>query len=199
MKNIFYVFLLMPLFYLGAQDEGPYLIRLHVVEVEGNIGAFIQANREYYKPLAAKAVEDGKWAGWSMSRSVTYPSRFIFFHHFSSPEQYAKPKSIWGANEAKELDPNATYAKAEFTINGMTCELGCANTIEKKIAKMDGVKSAKVDFDLELAMVEYDEAIVTPTSLEKTVTQVASTYKVEDMKTVVNFSSVKKVSKEDSK
>ena len=103
MKNIFYVFLLMPLFYLGAQDEGPYLIRLHVVEVEGNIGAFIQANREYYKPLAAKAVEDGKWAGWSMSRSVTYPSRFIFFHHFSSPEQYAKPKSIWGANEAKEL------------------------------------------------------------------------------------------------
>ena len=36
----------MPLFYLGAQDEGPYLIRLHVVEVEGNIGAFIQANRE---------------------------------------------------------------------------------------------------------------------------------------------------------
>ena len=52
MKNIFYVFLLMPLFYLGAQDEGPYLIRLHVVEVEGNIGAFIQANREYYKPLA---------------------------------------------------------------------------------------------------------------------------------------------------
>ena len=103
MKNIFYVFLLMPLFYLGAQDEGPYLIRLHVVEVEGNIGAFIQANREYYKPLAAKAVEDGKWAGWSMSRSVTYPSRFIFFHHFSSPEQYAAPKSIWGANEAKEL------------------------------------------------------------------------------------------------
>ena len=103
------------------------------------------------------------------------------------------------ANEAKELDPNATYAKAEFTINGMTCELGCAKTIEKKIAKMDGVKSAKVDFDLELAMVEYDEAIVTPTSLEKTVTQVASTYKVEDMKTVVNFSPVKKVSKEDSK
>ena len=25
-----------------------------------------------------------------------------------------------------ELDPNATYAKAEFTIKGMTCEIGCA-------------------------------------------------------------------------
>ena len=48
--------------------------------------------------------------------------------------------------EKAELDPNATYAKAEFTIKGMTCEIGCAKTIEKKLAKMEGVKSAKVDF-----------------------------------------------------
>ena len=79
MKNIFYVFLLMPLFYLSAQDEGPYLIRLHVVEVEGNIGAFIQANREYYKPLAAKAVEDGKWAGWSMRVGQLHTQVDLFF------------------------------------------------------------------------------------------------------------------------
>ena len=44
----------MPLFYLGAQDEGPYFIRMHVVDVEGNINAFIKANKEYYKPLATK-------------------------------------------------------------------------------------------------------------------------------------------------
>ncbi|MFI1745001.1 heavy-metal-associated domain-containing protein [Thalassobellus sediminis] len=88
----------------------------------------------------------------------------------------------------KELDPNATYAKAEFTINGMTCAMGCAATIEKKIAKMDGVKSAKVDFDKKLAMVEYDNAKVTPASLEETVTKVGDSYKVADMKTVGNFS-----------
>ena len=62
----------------------------------------------------------------------------------------------------KELDPNANYAKAEFTIDGMTCAIGCAATIEKKISKMEGVKSAKVDFDRKLAMVEYDETKVTP-------------------------------------
>ncbi|WP_452222764.1 cation transporter [Lacinutrix chionoecetis] len=87
-----------------------------------------------------------------------------------------------------ELDPNATYAKAEFKIEGMTCAMGCAKTIEKKMAKMEGVKSATVDFGRELAMVEYDEAKVTPTSLEATVTSVADTYKVKDMKTVDDFS-----------
>src|SRR5690606_5121219 len=72
--------------------------------------------------------------------------------------------------ETVALDPNATYAKAEFKIEGMTCVMGCAKTIEKKISKMEGVKSVKVDFDRELAMVEYDDAKVTPASLESTVT-----------------------------
>jgi len=86
------------------------------------------------------------------------------------------------------LDPNATYAKAEFTVNGMTCEIGCAKTIEKKLAKLDGVKSASVDFNKKLAMVEYDEAKITPDKLEETVTKIADIYKVSDMKTVETFS-----------
>lgn len=93
----------------------------------------------------------------------------------------------------KELDPNATYAKAEFTIDGMTCAIGCAATIQKKIAKMEGVKSASVDFDRKLAMVEYDNAKVTPTSLIETVTNVADNYKVSDMKTVDDFSEKKQI------
>lgn len=87
----------------------------------------------------------------------------------------------------KELDPNAEYAKAEFTVEGMTCAIGCAATIEKKIAKMEGVKSAKVDFDKKLAMVEYDVAKVTTTSLEETVKKTGETYSVKDMKTVEDF------------
>lgn len=94
-------------------------------------------------------------------------------------------------NAARELDPNATYAKAEFGIEGMTCAMGCAKTIEKKLAKMEGVKSAKVDFDNRLAMVEYDEAKVTPTSLEETVKKAGEVYEVTDMKTVEGFSTEK--------
>ncbi|WP_027127610.1 heavy-metal-associated domain-containing protein [Gelidibacter mesophilus] len=88
----------------------------------------------------------------------------------------------------KQLDPNATYAKAEFGIEGMTCAMGCAKTIEKKIAKMEGVKSVTVDFDTRLAKVEYDNAKITPTSLEEAVIAVSDTYSVKDMKTVDAFS-----------
>ena len=103
-------------------------------------------------------------------------------------------KTVETATEFKkvELDPNATYAKAEFKIEGMTCAMGCAKTIEKKMAKMEGVKSATVDFERELAMVEYDEAKVTHESLKNTVTGVSDTYSVKNMNTVEHFSKAEK-------
>ena len=90
-----------------------------------------------------------------------------------------------------ELDPDATYAKAEFTIEGMTCAMGCAKTIEKKLAKMEGVKSAQVDFDKKLAMVEFDDSKVTTTSLEETVKKAGESYSVKEMKTVETFAAKK--------
>ena len=103
----------------------------------------------------------------------------------ATPE--VKTVDMNATNTKTELDPNATYAKAEFKIQGMTCEMGCAKTIEKKIANMDGVKYAKVDFEAELAMVEYDEAKVTPDLLEETVLNVSDIYTVQDIKTVDYF------------
>ena len=91
----------------------------------------------------------------------------------------------------KELDPNATYAKAEFNIEGMSCAVGCAAKIEKKLAKMDGVKSAKVDFENEMAMVEYDVDKVDHNSIESTVTKVGATYTVKNMKSVDAFGAKK--------
>ena len=113
------------------------------------------------------------------------------------PEVKIVDTEVETSKKAVELDPNATYAKAEFTIEGMTCAMGCAKTIEKKMAKMEGVKSAKVDFSKKLAMVEYDEAKVTPTSLEEVVSKVGKMYEVKDMKTVDNFSSEKKACAKD--
>jgi len=112
---------------------------------------------------------------------------------FSSCKNEAQPeiKTIATATEGndtkKQLNPNATYAKAEFTIEGMTCQIGCANTIQKKLAKMEGVKSAKVDFEKKLAMVEFDDAKQTTVTIEETVANVADVYKVKDMKTVDAF------------
>ena len=87
-----------------------------------------------------------------------------------------------------KMDNDKILAKAEFNIEGMTCAIGCAKTIEKKLAKMDGVKSAKVDFEKKLAQVEYDESIVNTVSLENTVTKASDSYSVNDMKKVDFFS-----------
>ena len=99
----------------------------------------------------------------------------------------------------KNLDPNATYSKAEFNIKGMTCEIGCAKTIQKKLASMEGVKSATVDFKNEMAMVEYDVAKANPMSISKTVTSVSDTYSVENMKAVAEFTAAKKACKKECK
>ena len=71
----------------------------------------------------------------------------------------------------------------------MSCAVGCAAKIEKTIAGMDGVKSAKVDFENKIAMVEYDVEEVNPDQLTKTVAKVGE-YTVENMKTVEDFSSL---------
>lgn len=113
----------------------------------------------------------------------------LFVMNCKNDAKQPEVKTVETATEASATtNPNATYAKAEFKIDGMTCAVGCAATIEKKMAKMDGVKWAKVDFDKKLAMVEYDIAKVSPTNLVETVAKVGDAYKVSDMKTVETFS-----------
>lgn len=59
--------------------------------------------------------------------------------------------------------------------------------IQKQLSKMEGVKSAQVNFEKELALVEYDAAQVNPELLTKTVTDVSKEYQVSDMKMVNTF------------
>lgn len=115
----------------------------------------------------------------------------------TQPEVKTVDVEVTKKDVSETLDPNATYAKVEFSIDGMTCAMGCAKTIEKKMAKMEGVKSAKVDFDKRLAMVEYDEAKVTPKSLEEAVAKVGDVYTVKDMKKVEDFGKAKKACDKD--
>ncbi|WP_299367426.1 heavy metal-associated domain-containing protein [Winogradskyella sp.] len=121
---------------------------------------------------------------------------FVSCKNNDQPEVKTVDVEVADNDVSKTLDPNATYAKVEFGIEGMTCAMGCAKTIEKKMAKMEGVKSAKVDFDKRLAMVEYDEAKVTPKSLEEAVSKAGDVYKVKDMKIVDDFDSEKKTCEE---
>lgn len=73
---------------------------------------------------------------------------------------------------------------ATMKIDGMTCAIGCAKTIENKLAGLEGVQKASVDFDKKMATIEYDAAIQTPEKLTETIEGVADgkTYKVSEVK-----------------
>ena len=92
----------------------------------------------------------------------------------------------------KEAVSEADLAKmqtASFTIDGMTCAMGCAKTIETKLSKMDGIQKAMVDFDKKQATVDFDAAFLNPEKITKADenTGDGETYKVFDMKTNVKI------------
>lgn len=74
--------------------------------------------------------------------------------------------------------------KASFTIEGMTCAVGCAKTIEEQLSNLEGVEKAAVDFDKKTATVTFDKTIQNPENLTKVVQETGDgkTYKVSNMK-----------------
>ena len=87
------------------------------------------------------------------------------------------------ATETKAVDL-ANLETASFTIDGMSCPEGCAKVIENKLAGLEGVSEAKVDFDNKTATVKFEKGTQTPETLVQTVEAVAGgeLYKVSDIK-----------------
>jgi len=73
---------------------------------------------------------------------------------------------------------------ASFNIEGMTCAVGCAKTIEEELSNLDGVEKATVDFDKKLATVKFDKTVQNAESLTKIVQETGDgkTYKVSNFK-----------------
>jgi len=73
---------------------------------------------------------------------------------------------------------------ASFEIDGMTCAMGCAKTIEKELTNLDGVEKATVDFDKKTATVVFDKTVQNQKNLTKVVqaTGDGKTYKVSNIK-----------------
>jgi mercuric ion binding protein len=90
-------------------------------------------------------------------------------------------------NEAPKVKKEIAAANlqtASFTIKGMTCAIGCAKTIQEELNGLDGVKTATVDFEKELATVSFDKTVLSPEKLTKVVEATADgkSYKVSNMK-----------------
>jgi mercuric ion binding protein len=90
------------------------------------------------------------------------------------------------ASIKKEHKPIAAenVQTASFTIEGMTCAVGCAKTIEQELTDLEGVEKAAVDFDKKTATVTFDKTVQNPENLTKVVQETGDgkTYKVSNMK-----------------
>lgn len=86
--------------------------------------------------------------------------------------------------KVKKEIPVANLQTANFSIEGMTCEIGCAKTIEKELNGLDGVQKATIDFKKKSATISFDKTILKTENISKVVeaTGDGKTYKVSNMK-----------------
>ena len=90
--------------------------------------------------------------------------------------------------------------KATFQVEGMSCAIGCAKVIEGKLAKMPGVKEAKVDYETKTAIVDFDNAKQNTEAIKKMVEEIANgAYKVENIQVAKELAMVFLEDKTDQK
>ncbi|GGG94205.1 hypothetical protein GCM10011416_09380 [Polaribacter pacificus] len=84
-----------------------------------------------------------------------------------------------------QKEPNPK--KIALAISGMTCEIGCAKTIQSKLSKMAGITNAKVIFTDSLGLVEYDANQISAKEIETFVNGIAGgdLYTVKEVKEVL--------------
>lgn len=102
----------------------------------------------------------------------------------SCKNETPEAKEVTPVEIAKDTIAIANLKTTSLSIEGMTCQMGCANVIENKLAESEGVQEAKVDFENKLATISFDKNKQTPESLSKIVEAVAGgdTYKVSSIK-----------------
>ena len=71
--------------------------------------------------------------------------------------------------ESEKLD----VRKIALNIEGMTCEIGCARTIQSKLSKTEGVKFAEINFEKKNGIVEYDANKLSEKEIVSVVEQIA--------------------------
>lgn len=54
-------------------------------------------------------------------------------------------------------------------VDGMSCAVGCAKTIESKLSNMDGVQKATVNFDKKQAIVEFDASVISIENISRAI------------------------------
>ena len=67
-----------------------------------------------------------------------------------------EPKKLKSENVKSGVLQMAKIQTVSFAVSGMTCEIGCAKTIQSKLSKKQGVTKANVIFTDSIATIEFD-------------------------------------------
>lgn len=134
-----------------------------------------------------------------MKRPYYYILVLLFISCTTAPKPEKKTISH---SEEKTVELSANLSHISFPIEGMTCEVGCAARIEKKVAASNGVLSSKVKFEAKTAYVSFDPSTTSFDAIRATVEGLGAEYKVGESQTNIVYSQLhegKKCEKDCSK
>ncbi len=72
--------------------------------------------------------------------------------------------------QAKQPQPDSLTALANITIEGMACQAGCADAIQKNLQILEGINSAEVNYENGEALVVYIPTKTNPDIIQETIT-----------------------------
>ena len=82
---------------------------------------------------------------------------------------------------SKKIEALEKEAYAKLSIEGMTCAIGCAVTIEKKLQRTSGIVSARVDFETNTGWVTYDATMLNLDGISSVVKSTGASYSVSEI------------------
>lgn len=80
---------------------------------------------------------------------------------------------LFVANSCSSEKATSFDKVCSLKIEGMMCEKGCKSTIESKLAKMEGVKEAKVDFESNVATIIFNSSVTSSKAMIEMIGEIA--------------------------
>jgi Cu+-exporting ATPase len=97
-----------------------------------------------------------------------------------------KKDAITSPIPENNIEKIASFKSIEVEIEGMTCEIGCARTIQSKLSKVDGISYSKVNFETKKGQFTYDENKISETTIISKINGIAGgdLYSVKSVKPI---------------
>ena len=89
---------------------------------------------------------------------------------WSCSDEPKKLKNEYGKSGVLQM---AKIQTVSFAVSGMTCEIGCAKTIQSKLSKKEGITDAIVVFSDSTATVSFDSSKTSTTDISSFISGIA--------------------------